>query len=404
MYILKVDDKELYSVFQPIYSFSNQACIGAEVLVRGRNLLTNKAISVHHCLAAPKEMTKSDFTRHLNKIHLQNWQNKKREQSWIFLNLDFQYFDSLSDLCISGLLNELNLKGNQLVVEVVESEIHDDVLFQNLIQSLRSYGCLIALDDFGAGHSNVDRIWKAQPDIVKLDRAVLIEATKSMRGQSILRNLTRLIQQAGSIALLEGVETKEQALLAMDVGVDLVQGFYFAKPDRGFDIFKKGEERITEVTQLYPLYQKERKFVEKLQKRGYETLFDSLTGIDSADELEYEMLTVSDLSFVKRFYILDYNGFQISEDHSQEEQNHSTMNESILKKGKGLCWKNRRYFIKAMQNPKQVYVSKPYRSLIDVELCLTVSKVIELINGIQVIACYDVYYRDKSISSVQISV
>ncbi|MDX1352574.1 MAG: EAL domain-containing protein [Thiomicrorhabdus sp.] len=404
MYTLKVDDKELYSVFQPIYSFSNQACIGAEVLVRGKSLVTKKAINVENCLTTPEGLSRSNFTRKLNKMHLQNWQKRKSDQSWIFLNLDFQYFDSLNDLCIAGLLDELNLKGHQIVVEVVESEIYDDELFQNLILSLRQNGCLIALDDFGAGHSNVNRIWKAQPDIVKLDRAVLIEATKSMRGQSILRNLTRLIQQAGSIALLEGVETREQALLAMDVGMDLVQGFYFAKPDRGFDYFQEGEQSLVSITHLYPQYQKERKFVDKLQKKGYEALFDGLTGIDSANQLEQAMLTLSELTFVKRFYILDQDGFQISEEYPLQKRGHSTVSDNILKKGKGLCWKNRRYFIKAMQNANQVYVSKPYRSLIDVELCLTVSKEIELIDGTKLIACYDVYYRDKSISSVQISV
>jgi len=403
MFTLNFNDKKIHSVFQPIYSFSNQACIGAEALVRGSSLITNNAISVKDCLIVPCNFTKSEFTRQLNRMHLQNWKEKNTGQNWIFLNLDFQYFDCLSDLCIAGLLDELGLQGYQLVVEVVESEIYDDLLFQDLIQSLRNYGCLIALDDFGAGHSNVDRIWKVQPDIVKLDREVLIEATKSMRGQSILRNLTLLIQQAGSIALLEGVETKEQALLAMDSGVDLVQGFYFSKPYRDFDLLAKGAERITEVTKVYPLYQKERRMIEKRQKKSYESLFESLSEIDSTLGLEQKMLEISELQFVKRFYILDCDGFQISDEYSLRSEKYSMINENVLKKGKGLCWKNRRYFIKAMQNPKQIYVSTPYRSLIDVELCLTVSKVVQLSNGVEVIACYDIYYQEQSMSAIQIS-
>lgn len=287
---------------------------------------------------------------------------------------------------------------------MVESEIQDDVLFQDLIQTLRKSGCLIALDDFGAGNSNVDRIWKAQPDIVKLDRQVLLESTKSVRTESILRNLTRLIQQSGSIALLEGIETEEQALLAMDVGVDLVQGFYFARPEREF-VYSTGSERISEITYAYSEYQKERKFIEKIQKSGYESLFDSLFGLDSALTLEEEMLAVSQLSFVRRFYILDLKGFQISEEYQLEtDTDHSMMNENVLKKGKGLCWKNRRYFVKALQNQQQVYISKPYRSLIDIELCLTLSKVITLNDGTQFVACFDVSYHDKSTSSVQISI
>ncbi|WP_460187604.1 EAL domain-containing protein [Thiomicrorhabdus hydrogeniphila] len=403
MFTLKFNGKKLYSVFQPIYSFSNQACIGAEALVRGRSLVTNNAISVKDCLNVPSDFTKGEFTRQLNRMHLQNWKEKNTGQNWIFLNLDFQYFDRLSDLCIEGLLDELGLQGYQLVVEVVESEIYDDLLFQDLILSLRDYGCLIALDDFGAGHSNVDRIWKVQPDIVKLDREVLIEATKSMRGQSILRNLTLLIQQAGSIALLEGVETKEQALLAMDSGVDLVQGFYFSKPNSDFALVEKGEQKITEVTHLYPFYQRENRKADKLQKKNYESLFEGLHGIDSAIELEEIMFKVSEQKMVKRFYILDDKGFQISDEYLLKTDDKSLIKENILKKGKGLCWKNRRYFIKAMQNPKQIYVSTPYRSLIDVELCLTVSKVISLTNDREVIACYDIYYQNQAVSDIQFS-
>jgi len=403
MFTLQVDNKELYSVFQPIYSFSNQACIGAEVLVRGKSTSNSEPISVKECLTTPISISHREYTQSLTRTHLKNWKSKSSGQNWIFLNLDFQHLDSVNDLCISDLLNDLGINGNELVIEVVESEIQDDVLFQNLIQNIRKSGCLIALDDFGAGHSNVDRIWKAQPDIVKLDRQVLLEATKSIRSQSILRNLTRLIQQSGSIALLEGVETEEQALLAMDVGVDLVQGFYFAKPERGF-VYSTGENLVSEVTFAYTEYQKERKFVEKIQRSGYEPLFESLYGLNSALNLEEEMLSVSQLSFVKRFYILDLNGFQVSEEYELEEHDYSKKNGNVLKKGKGLCWKNRRYFVKATQNQKQVYISKPYRSLIDIELCLTLSKMITLNDGTQCVACFDVSYHDKSTSSVQISI
>ena len=403
MFTLQVDNKELYSVFQPIYSFSNQACIGAEVLVRGKDVSNSAPISVVECLSTPITMSRSEYTRSLTRTHLKNWKSKSSDQNWIFLNLDFQLLDSVDDLCISDLLNDLGINGHELVVEVVESEIQDDVLFQTLIQNIRKSGCLIALDDFGAGHSNVDRIWKVQPDIVKLDRQVLLEATKSIRSQSILRNLTRLIQQSGSIALLEGVETKEQALLAMDVGIDLVQGFYFAKPEKGF-VYSAGEHLVSQVTEAYAEYQKERKFVEKIQRSGYEPLFESLNGLNSALQLEGEMLCISQLSFVKRFYVLDLNGFQISEEYELEEHEHSRKSGNVLKKGKGLCWKNRRYFVKATQNQKQVYISKPYRSLIDVELCLTLSKMITLNDGTQFIACFDVSYHDKSTSSVQISI
>ncbi|MDG6774729.1 EAL domain-containing protein [Thiomicrorhabdus sp. ZW0627] len=395
-----VTDSHLYSVFQPIYSFSNQACIGVEALVRGRTKISGKALSAYECLQAPDGVSKADYARLINRMHLINWKETKLPDSWLFLNLDFENVTSLNEFCLGDLLSELEIKGHEVVVEVVESEIKDEALFERLIYILRELGCLIALDDFGAGHSNIDRIWKAQPDIVKLDRQVLLEATKSMRSQSILRNLTQLIQQAGSISLLEGIETESQALLAMDAGVDLVQGYYFARPDAYLNTVEKGQRCIQQTTESYPAYVAEKQFVKQIQKKGYETLFENFSQLESLNCLEEEMKKLSSLSFVKRFFILDEFGYQISEE--DEAAIKGAMD--ILKKGKGLCWKNRPYFTTAMQKHNQVCVSEPYRSLIDMQLCLTVSKTIEFDSGQRYVACFDVFYHDKSIETVQISV
>ncbi len=398
---LKLEDKKLFSVFQPIYSFSNQACIGVEALVRGRSVETGFQIPVDECLAVPEDMAQAKFSHALNRLHVENWQQSRLPDSWLFLNLDFEGVNDLSEICIEQVLKDLRVKGHEIVIEVVESEITDEKLFEEIIATLRRLGCLIALDDFGAGHSNVDRIWKAQPDIVKLDRGVLLEASKSLRSQSILKNLTRLIKEAGSVCLLEGIETKEQALLAMDVGVDLVQGFYFARPRQLLDQVKKGQACIKEVIDEYPLYIQEQQFIKNIQRRGYETLFERVDDINSFRSLEGEMVKkVMDLSFVKRYFILDQEGFQVSDECNSPDVSDRV---EVLKKGKGLCWKNRRYFVKACQTPGRVYVSQPYRSLIDMQLCFTISKQITLDEG-EFVACFDVVYHDKSMESVQISV
>ncbi len=402
MQTFEVDRKQIYSVFQPIYSFSNQACIGVEALVRGVYIDSQQAVPVCDCLKISNGISQTDFSRKLNETHLKNWLRRETTESWVFLNLDFNNLNSLSDLCLAEVIEELGLSGRHLVIEVVESEIIDEEIFEELISVLRNLGCLIALDDFGAGHSNIDRIWKAEPDIVKLDRQVLLEATKSLRSQSILRNLTRLIQQAGSICLLEGIETKEQALLAMDAGVDLVQGFYFARPEVDALNIEYGEKLVHEIIDFYPEYLREKNFVRNIQKKGYEALFDELHGFDSVAEIEQKMLSFSAMSFVKRIFILDAEGYQVSNEYPSGKPDESSRD--VLKKSKGLCWKNRRYFIKAQQNLGDIYVSEPYRSLVDVELCLTISKVIQTTRGESFVACYDVYYHDKSISSVQISV
>ncbi|WP_158236009.1 EAL domain-containing protein [Hydrogenovibrio sp. SC-1] len=397
---LTVEDKALFSVFQPVYSFSNQACVGVEALVRGRSLKTGFQVPVPECLSVPEGESSAVFNQKLNQMHLHNWQALKLPNTWLFLNLDIQEISNLEDLCVGKLIADQELLGHEVVVEVVENEIVDEALFLQVIERLRQQGCLIALDDFGAGHSNIDRIWKVQPDIVKLDRGVLLEATRSARSESILRNLTRLIKQAGSVSLLEGVETKEQALLAMDVGVDLVQGYYFARPQPFLDQVKAGQACLEDVTASYPAYLDEQKQMSNRHKATYHSLFETLADVVLFTELELKMARAAEHSFVKRFYILDDQGYQVSEDSYQK-----TMSDCIdvLRKGKGLCWRNRNYFMSAIAQPEAVFVSEPYRSLIDMQLCLTISKVVELA-GSWYVACFDVHYYDRSTDTGSTSV
>lgn len=400
-----VADREIYSAFQPIFSFSNQACIGAEVLIRGHQAETKETISVPKLLEAPEGLGVIEYAELINRLHLTNWKNFNVKNSWLFLNLDFFDLKDASDICLDDLISDLKMQDFEIVIEVVESEIVDEELFEEILDLFRNLGCLIALDDFGAGHSNVDRIWKVEPDIVKLDRSVLIEASKSVRGQSILRNLTYLIKQAGSICLIEGVETKEQALMAMDAGVDLVQGFYFARPEAHLDHINLGEICMENITQAYPDYQEEQLFKKNIQISGYSTLFLGLNAVKSLFELEQAMDSVADLSFVKRFFILDEFGYQVSDEHNNTRPIRSGKQHKILKQGKGLCWKNRRYFRKSMDGNGRLYISEPYRSLIDMQLCLTLAKRVEIGPEKQIyVICFDVFYHDKSSKTVQISV
>jgi hypothetical protein len=337
-------------------------------------------------------------------MHLRQWHAHKPDNSWLFLNLDFDQFSRLDDLCLHSLLDEVGRSGQEVVVEIVESKISDEVLFEQLIMRLRALGCLIALDDFGAGHSNIDRIWKIQPDIVKLDRQVLLQATKSARGVTLLRNLTRLIKQAGCLCLLEGIETHQQALMAMEAGVDWVQGFYFARPlrEQAFaQDLQRGQWRLAKVMQTYPQYVAQSKNRQDRARRPYERLYATLEGCDTLTRLEGRMQQLAAKSGIKRFFILDARGYQLSDEGPgqaafQPKAFHDlAVRPCALKSGKGLCWKNRRYFLKAWQYPGQLYVSEPYRSMIDMQLCTTLAQVVEMGTGEQVVACFDLFYQES---------
>ena len=95
---------------------------------------------------------------------------------------------------------------------------------------LRNSGVKIAIDDFGVGHSNLERISNVDADIVKLDRRFVADGRRSERRMSILRHVRQLTHSLGIKLIAEGIETAEQESMLTDVGIVEHQGFFRGRP------------------------------------------------------------------------------------------------------------------------------------------------------------------------------
>jgi EAL domain-containing protein (putative c-di-GMP-specific phosphodiesterase class I) len=96
---------------------------------------------------------------------------------------------------------------------------------------LRAAGVRIAIDDFGAGYSNLRHLTDLPVDIVKLDRTFLAERNDTARrGETLMRNMINLCRDLGYQSLVEGVETAEQDAFLRDTTCRYAQGYFYAKP------------------------------------------------------------------------------------------------------------------------------------------------------------------------------
>ena len=180
-------------------------------------------------------------------LHMLNFQSFGDEDSWLFVNFHPQaVLDGVKtgSFFTQKLLESTGFPPCRLVVELLEKQITDEILMEQTVDHYRAMGCLIAIDDFGAGQSNFDRIWKFKPDIVKLDRSLVVHAAENMLARRTLVSLVSLLHETGCLVLLEGVETKDHATICLESGVDFVQGFYFARPQRRPDIPDNGAEKF----------------------------------------------------------------------------------------------------------------------------------------------------------------
>src|SRR5690606_28224473 len=130
-------------------------------------------------------------------LHARNFSAMPSERNWLFLNIGSAELDlgAWADGFFPALLQGSGLAPHQLVVEILEAPLSPRVDLDAVLGYFRELGVLVALDDFGAGHSNFERIWKLKPDIVKLDRSFVVSAERDRAMRRSLPNIVDILHQ-----------------------------------------------------------------------------------------------------------------------------------------------------------------------------------------------------------------
>lgn len=122
----------------------------------------------------------------------------------------------------------------RLSFEVTESaEIKDFATVNAAIQRLRSLGCGVALDDFGAGHATFRYLQAFEVDYVKMDGAYVHAMAESPRDYAVLKGMAGICRELNLVMIAEMIETEQQVDLLKALGVKLGQGYLFGKPTVG---------------------------------------------------------------------------------------------------------------------------------------------------------------------------
>ncbi len=130
-----------------------------------------------------------------------------------------------------GRLKEQRDVARRLVVEITETAALQDLEESaSFVAAVRDLGCKVAIDDFGAGYTTFRHLKTLTVDIVKIDGSFVRNISGSVENQIFLRNLLSLARTFGLATVAECVESAEDAAYLKREGVDLLQGYYFGKP------------------------------------------------------------------------------------------------------------------------------------------------------------------------------
>lgn len=121
----------------------------------------------------------------------------------------------------------------RIVFEITELD-GDTPRLLDAVAQYRRAGARIAVDDFGAGYSQLDRVLALQPDILKLDMRLFQDAARGGPSCEVVRALAQMAERTGCQIIAEGVESEAELHFALECGARYVQGFLFAAGQPGF--------------------------------------------------------------------------------------------------------------------------------------------------------------------------
>lgn len=146
----------------------------------------------------------------------------------VFINL---HLLDLFDKQLTSPFAPLSKVASRVVLEITErTSLEGQLDLRYRVAELRELGFRIAIDDLGGGHARMGTFSPLDTDFVKLDMSLVRDVDKHPMKQRLIRSVTELCRQQGTMVIGEGVETEAEAQVLVDLGCDLLQGYLIAKP------------------------------------------------------------------------------------------------------------------------------------------------------------------------------
>jgi EAL domain-containing protein (putative c-di-GMP-specific phosphodiesterase class I) len=218
---------ELSMAFQPIVDVARRQVFAHEALVRGTKGESAASVFEH---VSDANRYRFDQTCRCTAIELAS---RLRMQSLLSINF-MPNAVYRPELCIRTTLEAAETFGfpiEQIIFEITEAErIDDQRHLRNIVEYYRARGFRTAIDDFGAGYSGLNLLAEVSVDLIKLDLALVRGIDSDRARRAIVRGICRVAEDLDSTLIAEGVETREELAALRDLGIELFQGYLFARP------------------------------------------------------------------------------------------------------------------------------------------------------------------------------
>jgi EAL domain-containing protein (putative c-di-GMP-specific phosphodiesterase class I)/GGDEF domain-containing protein len=225
------------TAFQPVVEAASGATFGYESLMRGYDRLgfqsplelLDKAHDVNQLLEL-EQMINSRAFAEFGGLPGYN-------QRMLFINMDARLIGLGSDIVerLTNHLTKAGIRPSSICFELSERfDNAQDPTFSELIKKLRHSGFKLAIDDFGVGFNGLKLLCDYATDYVKIDRHFVSKLDSTPRKRHIVKQIVQTAHMLGARIIAEGVETEAEFVICRELGCDLVQGYFIARPTTHF--------------------------------------------------------------------------------------------------------------------------------------------------------------------------
>lgn len=223
-----IEHNEFLYYFQPIINAKDGSIYAYEILMRSRSDIglnpheILKYAEISHMLYSIEHFT------FFNALRIYKENREKFGDKKIFINSIPSV--TLTDTDLHRLTEQFSNISQNVVIEILESASDNEESIDAFEQLRNILNCQIAIDDYGSGYSNDMKLLNNNPNYIKIDISLISSIDTDLKKQLLVANLIKFAKKYNIKILGEGVETKAELNKLIELGVDLIQGFYTARP------------------------------------------------------------------------------------------------------------------------------------------------------------------------------
>ncbi|MCL1959098.1 MAG: EAL domain-containing protein [Spirochaetes bacterium] len=364
---MNLSEDNVIAYFQPILSADSNDVYAYEVL--GRYVDDNGEIKSLGPFFNDLDISHDEalrVDRIVRKSAMKRYVEEKRSE-YLFINIKLVWLLPFAinpeDMITLQLAKEFGIPNDRLVIEITEEDFNASEEYLRAIVHYKRAGCRIALDDYGKKASNIDRLAKLQPDIIKINIDYIHNSEQSYHYREYLRAIAAFADSVGIEVLYEGVETERQLDICISSKGRFYQGFLLAVPQASMsdpDINKFVFSAL--ISTAYMAIQTKVADAESL-KNSIDVLierflFENPFDDEKINNDEYLIKLFRELPEVIRIYLCNRKGVQISNNIERQS------GDIVCRNYRNKNWAWRGYFheiIKAFIRGRKSCLTNPYR-------------------------------------------